>query len=99
MQQTTTKPRAAKKATATVFSLAAYVVAEINKRLAEKGETYYTSALDYHKGRKTVFPRSDAHKTLTKEAVDKVLTKHDKRVLASGHADGQAVFDLYMISK
>lgn len=104
MQVTTTKParKSAPKSAAkakTVFSLAAYVVETINAKLAEKGETYYTSALAYHAKRKTVFPRSDAHKALTKEIADKVFDQHAKGILASGSAAGQAVFDLYMVSR
>lgn len=100
--KTTTKPArksAPKSAAKTAFSLAAYVVAEIDKRLTVKGETYYTSALAYHAKRATKFPRSDAYKALTKETVDKVFDRHDKRILASGSADGQAVFDMYMLNR
>ena len=101
MQTTTTKAKpATKPATkATVNALVAFVSTYINKALTTKGETYYNTAIRYHAKRKTVFPRSDAYKALTKADAEMVFDRHAKGVLASGSGIGQAVFDLYMMHK
>lgn len=102
--KTTTKPatkpvrKSAPKAKK-LTGLAAYVVAQIDKRLTVKGATFYPSALAYHAKRGTKFPRSEAYKALTQAEAEMVFDRHDKGTLASGSAVGQAVFDLYMVSK
>ena len=105
---TTTKP-ATKPATttATPWTVVAYIVAYINAALATKGETYYHSAMAYHKA--TTFPRERNNATraelmLAKEGdkmhdrVKAVFKAHATNVLASGNKDGQAVFDIYRIA-
>jgi hypothetical protein len=105
LMQTTTKPatKPATKRTSVAkpktVTVASFVVAEITARLAKKGETYYTSALQYHAKRGTKFPRSDAHKAVTMEEAVKVFARHDNGTLASGSGIGQAVFDLYMLNR
>lgn len=82
-----------------VFNLIAYIVAGIESR---KGLAYYKRAFAYHAKQKTSFPRplvSEARLSLTKEKADQVFKQADSLTLASGSHDGQACFDIYMMSQ
>ena len=79
----------------------AMIVEGIAKRIEAKS-SFYTTALAYHARNKTQFPRARNNETraaLKVEDVEQVFDQHDKRILASGNAKGQAMFDVYMMSK
>lgn len=95
-------PKAAPKAaTAAPQSLTAAIVTGIAARI-EKGSAYYARALQYHAKAGTVFPRARNNETraaLKAEDVAQVFDMHDKKILAAGNAKGQAMFDVYMMSR
>lgn len=94
------KPAQAAKAQGAV-TVVAMIVEGIAKRIAEKSP-FYATALAYHARQKTAFPRArnnDVRGTLKAEDVATVFEQHDKKVLASGNAKGQAMFDVYMMEK
>lgn len=105
---TTAKKTTAKKTTTTTTKatkatkandLAAFIVAEVGKRIGSK---FYTRALSYHKEAGTVFPRertAAARASLTQADVEETMRQHDAFILAAGNAKGQAVFDVYMMNK
>lgn len=99
-----------KDTTATVsqWSIVAYIVAYIDEALQTKGETYYRSANSNHKA--TVFPRErntptrlellKANEGDTVHArVKEIFKQHASGLLKSGNKDGQAVYDIYRMSK
>ena len=97
--KTAAKP--AEKTAASGPSIVAMVVEGIAKRIAG-GSSYYATALSYHKKAGTVFPRARNNETrasLKVEDVATVFEQHDKKILASGNAKGQAMFDVYMMSR
>lgn len=82
-------------------SIVAMIVEGIAKRIAG-GSSYYATALAYHKKAGTVFPRARNNETraaLKVEDVEQVFDMHDKRILASGNAKGQAMLDVYMMQR
>ena len=93
--------KAAAKAATPAHAIIAMVVEGIAKRIAG-GSSYYATALAYHKKAGTVFPRARNNETraaLKVEDVETVFDMHDKRILASGNSKGQAMFDVYMMSR
>lgn len=96
-------PKTAPKveANAGALSVVAMIVEGIAKRIEAKSP-FYATALSYHARNKTAFPRARNNETraaLKAEDVATVFEQHDKKVLASGNAKGQAMFDVYMMSK
>ena len=92
----TTKAKATTAQATKAGDLAAFIVAEVGKRIGSK---YYTRALSYHKEAGTVFPRertAAARASLTVEDVEETMRQHDAFILAAGNAKGQAIFDVYM---
>ena len=82
-------------------SLVAMIVEGIAKRIEAKS-AFYATALAYHARNKTVFPRARNNETraaLKVEDVTRVFEQHDKKILASGNATGQAMFDVYMTER
>lgn len=66
------------------------------------GSRFYATAIAYHKGKGTTFPRprnAARIAALTVEDVEEVKRQHDARILASGNGAGQACFDIYMSYK
>ena len=95
--KTTAKP-VAKTATSGA-SIVAMIVEGIAKRIESP---YYKTAIAYHARNKTQFPRARNNETraaLKVEDVAQVFEMHDKKILASGNAKGQAMFDVYMMAK
>lgn len=94
--------KAAKQQTApAAVNIAAMVIEGIAKRI-EAGSRYYMRALQYHKQAGTVFPRArhnERRAALKVEDVQTVFDQHDKHILAAGNGNGQAMFDIYMMSK
>ena len=93
--------KAAAKAATPAHAIIAMIVEGITKRIAG-GSSYYATALSYHKKAGTVFPRARNNETraaLKVEDVEQVFDQHDKRILASGNSKGQAMFDVYMMSR
>ena len=81
--------------------IVAMIVEGINKRVEAKS-AFYATALAYHARNKTQFPRArnnEVRASLKAEDVATVFEQHDKKVLASGNAKGQAMFDVYMMAK
>ena len=77
------------------------IVEGIAKRI-EAGSKFYARAMQYHKQAGTVFPRARNNETrasLKAEDVTEVFRQHDAHILASGNAKGQAMLDVYMMSK
>lgn len=101
--KTAAKP-AAKTAAKTATggaSIVAMIVEGIAKRIEAKSP-FYATALAYHARNKTAFPRARNNETraaLKVEDVAQVFDMHDKKILASGNAKGQAMFDVYMMAK
>lgn len=96
--KTAAKP-AAKTATSGTASLIATIVEGIAKRIESP---YYKTAIAYHARNKTTFPRARNNETraaLKVEDVAQVFEMHDKKILASGNAKGQAMFDVYMMQR
>ena len=97
------KVKAAPKASSP--SIAAGIVAMIVEGIAKRIEAkspFYATALAYHARNKTQFPRARNNETraaLKVEDVATVFDQHDKKILASGNAKGQAMFDVYMMSR
>lgn len=95
-------PSKAKQAQApAVADIAGAIVEGIAKRI-EAGSKFYARAMQYHKQAGTVFPRARNNETraaLKAEDVTEVFRQHDAHILASGNAKGQAMFDVYMMSK
>jgi hypothetical protein len=96
--KTTAKPVAK---TAAKSTQAPSIVAMIVEGIAERIESpYYKTAIAYHARNKTQFPRARNNETraaLKAEDVAQVFDMHDKKILASGNAKGQAMFDVYMM--
>ncbi len=95
--KTTAKP-VAKTATSGA-SIVAMIVEGIAKRIESP---YYKTAIAYHARNKTTFPRARNNETraaLKAEDVAQVFDQHDKKILASGNAKGQAMFDVYMMQR
>lgn len=93
--------KAAPKTTTGGASIVAMVVEGIAKRIEAKSP-FYATALAYHARNKTQFPRARNNETraaLKAEDVATVFDQHDKKILASGNAKGQAMFDAYMMAK
>ena len=89
------------KTSAAVPTLTAMIVEGIATRIAA-GSAFYRTALAYHARNKTQFPRARnnaVRAALTKDDVAQVFTLHDKKILASGNAKGQAMLDVFMIAK
>ena len=82
-------------------SVVAMIVEGIAKRIEAKS-AFYATALAYHARMKTQFPRArnnEVRATLKVEDVATVFEHHDKKILASGNAKAQAMFDVYMMEK
>ena len=95
------KSPAKAKTAAAVPALTATIVEGIATRLAA-GSAFYKTAMAYHARNKTQFPRARnnaVRAALTKEDVAQVFDLHDKKILASGNAKGQAMLDVFMIAK
>ena len=94
------KVKAAPKAPTTA-GIVAMIVEGIAKRIEAKSP-FYATALAYHARNKTQFPRARNNETraaLKVEDVATVFDQHDKKILASGNAKGQAMFDVYMMQR
>ena len=95
-------PSKAKAAQApAVANIAGAIVEGIAKRI-EAGSKFYARALQYHKQAGTTFPRArnnERRASLKAEDVTEVFRQHDAHILAAGNATGQAMFDVYMMSK
>ena len=79
----------------------AMIVEGIAKRIEAKSP-FYATALSYHARNKTAFPRArnnEIRAALKVEDVETVFDQHDKKILASGNAKGQAMFDVYMMQR
>lgn len=101
--QKTAPKTAAKQApkAPTTAGIVAMIVEGIAKRIEAKSP-FYATALAYHARNKTQFPRARNNETraaLKVEDVATVFDQHDKKILASGNAKGQAMFDVYMMAK
>ena len=92
---------AAKQQTApAAANIAAMVIEGIAKRI-EAGSKFYARAIQYHKQAGTVSPRArnnERRAALKAEDVTEVFRQHDAHILAAGNANGQAMFDVYMMS-
>ena len=91
----------AQKTAPTTAGIVAMIVEGISKRIEAKSP-FYATALAYHTRNRTQFPRTRNNETraaLKVEDVATVFDQHDKKILASGNAKGQAMFDVYMMSK
>ena len=94
------KPQKATQAPA-VANVAGAIVEGIAKRI-EAGSKFYARAMQYHKQAGTVFPRArnnERRASLKAEDVTEVFRQHDAHILAAGNANGQAMFDVYMMNK
>ena len=81
--------------------IVAMIVEGISKRIGAKSP-FYATALAYHARNKTAFPRARNNETRAAHKVEDVTTvfdQHDKKILASGNAKGQAMFDVYMMQR
>lgn len=99
--KTASKTPAKQQTAPAAVNIAAMVIEGIAKRI-EAGSRYYMRALQYHKQAGTVFPRArhnERRAALKVEDVQTVFDQHDKRILAAGNGNGQAMFDIYMMSK
>ena len=103
--KTAAKPQAkaaqAPKADSGAANIVAMIVEGIARRIEAKSP-YYATALAYHARNKTQFPRARNNETraaLKAEDVEQVFDMHDKKILASGNAKGQAMFDVYMMNR
>jgi hypothetical protein len=95
--KTATKPAAKSEAKTSGAAVIAMIVEGIAKRIESP---YYKTAIAYHARNKTQFPRARNNETraaLKVEDVAQVFDMHDKKILASGNAKGQAMFDVYMM--
>ena len=102
-QKTAPKVKAAPKASSpsSTAGIVAMIVEGIAKRIEAKSP-FYATALTYHARNKTQFPRARNNETraaLKAEDVATVFDQHDKKILASGNAKGQAMFDVYMMQR
>lgn len=99
--KTAAKPQAKTEAKTEAKTSGAAVIAMIVEGIAKRIESpFYKTALAYHARNKTVFPRARNNETraaLKAEDVAQVFDMHDKKILASGNAKGQAMFDVYMM--
>lgn len=96
-----TKPAAKSAAKTSGAAVIAMIVEGIAKRIEAKSP-FYATALAYHARNKTQFPRArnnETRATLKVEDVATVFEQHDKKILASGNAKGQAMFDVYMMQR
>ena len=95
------KPVAKQVAKPVGANITGAIVEGIAKRI-EAGSKFYARAMQYHKQAGTVFPRARNNETrasLKAEDVTEVFRQHDAHILAAGNAKGQAMFDVYMMSK
>ena len=94
--------KAAKRQTAPAsVAIGAMIVEGIAKRI-EAGSKFYARAIQYHKQAGTVFPRArnnERRAALKADDVTEVFRQHDAHILAAGNGNGQAMFDVYMMSK
>ena len=103
--KTATKPatKPAAKTAAKTATSGASIIAMIVEGIAKRIESpFYKTALSYHARNKTQFPRARNNETraaLKIEDVATVFEQHDKKILASGNAKGQAMFDVYMMQR
>lgn len=82
-------------------AIGAMIVEGIAKRI-EAGSKFYARAIQYHKQAGTVFPRArnnERRAALKADDVTEVFRQHDAHILAAGNGNGQAMFDVYMMSK
>lgn len=93
------KAESAAKVKKTPFYAALYV-AVLAGEFGDRAKAYYARADKYHKGEKTIFPRPRTEadrKSMTKEKAQEVIKRASLGTLASGNAEGQAVYDLMRI--
>ena len=93
------KPAAKAAQAPAVANITGAIVEGIAKRI-EAGSKFYARAMQYHKQAGTVFPRARNNETraaLKAEDVTEVFRQHDAHILAAGNANGQAMFDVYMM--
>ena len=84
-----------------VANITGAIIEGIAKRI-EAGSKFDARAIQYHKQAGTVFPRArnnERRASLKAEDVTEVFRQHDAHILAAGNATGQAMFDVYMMSK
>lgn len=110
IKQKATAGKTAAKATSKVakqqtapaaVNIAAMVIEGIAKRI-DAGSKFYARAIQYHKQAGTVFPRArnnERRAALKADDVTEVFRQHDAHILAAGNGNGQAMFDVYMMSK
>jgi hypothetical protein len=82
-----------------VANITGAIVEGIAKRI-EAGSKFYARAMQYHKQAGTAFPRArnnERRAALKAEDVTEVFRQHDAHILAAGNANGQAMFDVYMM--
>ena len=99
--KTAAKPAAKPAAKTAGANITGAIVEGIAKRI-EAGSKFYARAIQYHKQAGTVFPRArnnERRASLKAEDVTEVFRQHDAHILAAGNAKGQAMFDVYMMSK
>ena len=97
--KTAAKPVAKPVAKPAVANITGAIVEGIAKRI-EAGSKFYARAMQYHKQAGTVFPRArnnERRAALKAEDVTEVFRQHDAHILAAGNANGQAMFDVYMM--
>ncbi len=93
------KPVAKQVANITGANITGAIVEGIAKRI-EAGSKFYARAMQYHKQAGTAFPRArnnERRAALKAEDVTEVFRQHDAHILAAGNANGQAMFDVYMM--
>ncbi len=91
--------QAAKPVAKPVANITGAIVEGIAKRI-EAGSKFYARAMQYHKQAGTAFPRArnnERRAALKAEDVTEVFRQHDAHILAAGNANGQAMFDVYMM--
>ena len=99
--KTASKTPAKQQTAPAAVNIAAMVIEGIAKRI-EAGSKFYARAIQYHKQAGTVFPRArhnERRAALKEEDVTEVFRQHDAHILAAGNGNGQAMFDVYMMSK
>ena len=103
--KTAAKPAAkpAAKTAAKTATGGASIIAMIVEGIAKRIESpFYKTALAYHARNKTAFPRARNNETRAAPKAEDfatVIEQHDMKIFASGNAKGQAMFDVYMMSK
>lgn len=99
--KTASKTPAKQQTAPAAANIAAMVIKGIAERI-EAGSKFYARAMQYHKQAGTAFPRArnnERRASLKAEDVTEVFRQHDAHILAAGNATGQAMFDVYMMSK